>query len=96
MLLMLSKPRPTASERAWTSLSQIVTSALTVADDVVMWPFRRLENRRTLDALAAMSDHDLQDIGVTRSDLRDSLALPTTCDVGAFLADRRAIRRHYG
>jgi uncharacterized protein YjiS (DUF1127 family) len=96
MLLMLSKPRPTASERAWTFLSHLTTSVLTVADEVVMWPFRRLENRRILDSLAAMSDHDLQDIGVTRSDLRDSLAQPAGSDVGAFLADRRAVRRHYG
>ncbi len=93
MLFMHMKPQPTVPERAWTMLTRSLTLALAGLDTIVLWPFRVAESRRILEALAAMSDHDLQDIGVTRYDLRDSLALPANYDVGAFLADRRAAHR---
>jgi uncharacterized protein YjiS (DUF1127 family) len=96
MLLMHMKPQPTVPERAWTTLTHSLESALNVVDTIVMWPFRVAESRRILETLAAMSDHDLQDIGVTRYDLRDSLALPANYDVGTFLADRRATHRRQG
>ena len=94
MLLMHVKPQPTVPERAWTTLTHSLGSALNGLDTVIMWPFRVAESRRILESLAAMSDHDLQDIGVTRYDLRNSLALSATCDVGVFLAGRRNARHH--
>ncbi len=96
MLLMHVRPQPTVPERAWTMLTHSLASALNGLDTIIMWPFRAAESRRILQTLAAMSDHDLQDIGVSRYDLRDSLALPANCDIGTFLADRRATHRRKG
>lgn len=36
------------------------------------WPGRVAESRRTMRLLAAMNDHELADIGLTRQDLRDA------------------------
>ena len=58
-----------------------------------MWPFRAAENRRLVDTLAAMSDHDLRDIGLSRGDLRDAMAVPMGQDGSLFLAARRDARR---
>lgn len=93
MLLMIEKPRPTPAERAWAALLHSATAVLKVADGFVMGPFRAIGNRRLVDTLAAMSDHDLKDIGLTRHDLRDSAALPAGRDASRFLADRREARR---
>ena len=93
MLLMIHKPRATAAERAAAGLSRLASTLLVGIDAAVMWPFRASENRRLMETLGAMSDHDLRDIGLTRHDLRDSLALPATHDHGAFLARRRSARR---
>ena len=93
MLLMIHKPRATPAERALAGLSRAASALLAGIDAVVMWPFRAAENRRVIETLGAMSDHDLRDIGLTRHDLRDSLALPPTSDAGTFLAARRSARR---
>lgn len=93
MLLMIHKPRPTAGDRALAGLSRAAAAALTGIDAVLMWPFRAVENRRIVETLGAMSDHDLRDIGLTRHDIRDTMALPATSDAGAFLAARRSSRR---
>ena len=83
MLLMIHKPRATPAERALAGLSRAASALLAGIDAVVMWPFRAAENRRVIETLGAMSDHDL----------RDSLALPPTSDAGTFLAARRSARR---
>jgi uncharacterized protein YjiS (DUF1127 family) len=93
MLLMIHKPRPTTADRVLAGLSRAAAATLTGIDAVLMWPFRASENRRLVETLGAMSDHDLRDIGLTRHDLRDTLALPLDRDAGAFLADRRSSRR---
>ena len=93
MLLMIHKPRPTAGDRVLAGLSRAAIGALTGIDAVLMWPFRASENRRLVETLGAMSDHDLRDIGLTRHDLRDTTALPLDRDAGTFLADRRSSRR---
>ena len=93
MLLMIHKPRPTTGDRALAGLSRAAAAALTGIDAVLMWPFRASENRRLMETLSAMSDHDLRDIGLTRHDLRDTMALPLDRDAGAFLAARRSGRR---
>ena len=93
MLLMIHKPRPTTGDRALAGLSRAAAAALTGIDAVLMWPFRASENRRLMETLSAMSDHDLRDIGLTRHDLRDMMALPLDRDAGAFLAARRSSRR---
>ena len=93
MLLMIEKPRATPAERGLAALSRAVRAVPAVLDGIVMAPFRALEDRRRLDALAAMSDRDLRDIGLSRGDLRDATATPVGSDGSLFLAGRREARR---
>ena len=60
------------------------------------WPGRVVEARRTLTQLAQMSDRELCDIGLLRSDLADVSALPRDEDPGERLARARAVRAWYG
>jgi uncharacterized protein YjiS (DUF1127 family) len=60
------------------------------------WPARVVEARRTLTQLAQMSDRELSDIGLLRSDLADASALPRDADPGERLARARAVRAWYG
>jgi uncharacterized protein YjiS (DUF1127 family) len=60
------------------------------------WPARVVEARRTLAQLAQMSDRELSDIGLLRSDLADCAALPRDEDPGERLARARAVRAWYG
>jgi uncharacterized protein YjiS (DUF1127 family) len=60
------------------------------------WPARVAEARRTLAQLAQMSDRELSDIGLLRSDLADASALPRDEDPGERLARARAVRAWYG
>ena len=60
------------------------------------WPARVGEARRTLAQLAQMSDRELSDIGLLRSDLADASALPRDEDPGERLARARAVRAWYG
>ncbi len=59
---------------------------------VLTWPARVIEARRTLSDLARMSEYELRDIGLTRSDLNDATALPLDADPSALLVKRRAWR----
>ena len=89
MLLMIEKPRPTPAERGLRALSHAIRDVPSVLDWLVMAPFRALENRRLIDTLSAMSDHDLRDIGLNRGDIRDAVAQTGRRDDGSFLAARR-------
>ena len=60
------------------------------------WPARVVEARRTLAQLGQMSDRELNDIGLLRSDLADCTALPRDDDPGEKLARARAARAWYG
>jgi uncharacterized protein YjiS (DUF1127 family) len=55
---------------------------------VLLWPFRVAEHRRCMAELAAMDDHTLKDIGLTRQDLRDATALPLHRDPTRQLRER--------
>jgi uncharacterized protein YjiS (DUF1127 family) len=59
------------------------------------WPSRVAEARRTLTQLSQMSDRELSDIGLLRSDLADASALPRDEDPGERLARARAVRAWY-
>ncbi len=93
MLLMLERPRRSPAERAFAILSRLAAAALATADAVTMWPFRMSENRRILDSLGAMDNHQLRDIGLSRQDLRDATALGADRDPGRFFSARRHDRR---
>ena len=56
------------------------------------WPARVAEARRTLTLLGRMTDRELIDIGLLRSDLADCAALPLDEDPGHKLAQLRAAR----
>jgi uncharacterized protein YjiS (DUF1127 family) len=64
---------------------------------ILLWPARVLRARSELAALAALSDHELRDIGLTRQDLRGATALPLhespTPFLAAVVSERRRARR---
>jgi uncharacterized protein YjiS (DUF1127 family) len=57
------------------------------------WPFRVAAARATLKALANMDRHELADIGLNPSDVRDASALPLDRDPTELLARRARERR---
>ena len=59
---------------------------------VLTWPARVSAARRTMFELAQMSDLELRDIGLTRSDINDATALPMGDDPSSLLVRRRAWR----
>lgn len=65
---------------------------------VLGWPARVGAARRTMSELARMTDCELRDIGLTRSDINDTTALPLGADPTGLLVRRRAWRerRHGG
>ena len=60
----------------------------------LQWPWRVLEAQRELSVLAAMSEHELMDIGLTRGDVSAATALPTGMRPTDFLG-QRAEERHW-
>ena len=73
------------SPRRRAPLAAVVRRALS-------WPARVAQARRTLTLLGRMTDRELIDIGLLRSDLADCAALPLGEDPGHELAQRRAVR----
>jgi uncharacterized protein YjiS (DUF1127 family) len=59
---------------------------------VLTWPARVGAARRTMLQLAGMSEYELRDIGLTRSDINDATALPLDADPSGLLVRRRAWR----
>jgi uncharacterized protein YjiS (DUF1127 family) len=60
----------------------------TVVKTAIYWPLRVLRARRELEMLARMSENELKDIGLTRTDLGDATALPADASPTEFLAAR--------
>jgi uncharacterized protein YjiS (DUF1127 family) len=63
---------------------------------ILLWPVRFYRARQEFAVLAGLSDHDLKDIGLSRSDLANVTALPRDVDPTIVLArtveDRRCHR----
>ena len=59
---------------------------------VLTWPARVSATRRVMSELAQMSEYELRDIGLTRSDVNDATALPLDADPSGLLVRRRAWR----
>jgi len=57
------------------------------------WPARALEARRVLNALAALDDHGLADIGLNRSDVANAAAYPVDADPTLVLVRARRERQ---
>jgi uncharacterized protein YjiS (DUF1127 family) len=63
---------------------------------ILTWPARVSAARRTMFDLARMSEYELRDIGLTRSDINDASALPLDADPSGLLVRRRAWRERTG
>jgi uncharacterized protein YjiS (DUF1127 family) len=59
---------------------------------ILTWPARVSAARRTMSELGRMSDYELRDIGLTRSDINDATALPLSDDPSSLLVRRRSWR----
>jgi uncharacterized protein YjiS (DUF1127 family) len=60
---------------------------------ILGWPSRYVVARRNLAVLGAMSDRQLQDIGLSRSDISNVTALPRDEDPTVLLSDLVKERR---
>jgi uncharacterized protein YjiS (DUF1127 family) len=80
-----------------TGISGVLLEGLSRAYELAMVPVRFYRARSELAALGALSDHELSDVGLTRSDLASVSALPAGSDptsaLAAIVNDRRRWRR---
>jgi uncharacterized protein YjiS (DUF1127 family) len=74
------------------SFAQPASHAVNALWRVLSWPARVGAARRTMSELSRMSEYELRDIGLTRSDLNDATALPLDADPSGLLVRRRAWR----
>ena len=70
----------------------MASQAASVVWRTLTWPARVSAARRTMSELTRMSDYELRDIGLTRSDINDATALPLGDDPSSLLVRRRAWR----
>ena len=70
----------------------MASQAASVVWRTLTWPARVSAARRTMSELTRMSEYELRDIGLTRSDLNDATALPLGDDPSSLLVRRRAWR----
>jgi uncharacterized protein YjiS (DUF1127 family) len=75
-----------------TSFPDMASQAAIALWRVLAWPARVGAARRTMSELARMSEYELRDIGLTRSDINDATALPLDADPSGLLVRRRAWR----
>jgi len=74
------------------SLSRKASRGTAALRRALEWPARVSAARKTMRELAAMSDHQLRDIGLSRQDISDVSALPLDADPSGLLERRRAAR----
>ncbi len=55
---------------------------------IVLWPVRVSRARKVMNHLASMSEHQLRDIGLTRSDIHSARAVALDEDPTLFLEQR--------
>lgn len=93
--------RATAHYSYSSAITEVATrfaeAIATRAASLAMTPVRFYRSRAVMARLAALSDHELQDIGVTRTDLNAVTGLPSEVDPTHALAqivqERRRWRR---
>jgi uncharacterized protein YjiS (DUF1127 family) len=66
--------------------------AAALAKRVALWPVHVVAARRTLAQLAALSEYELRDVGLTRQDLLDLTARPLDEDLTPHLNRARFSR----
>ena len=74
------------------SFTHSASHAANVLWRILTWPARVSATRRMMSDLARMSEYELRDIGLTRSDVNDATALPLDADPSGLLVRRRAWR----
>jgi uncharacterized protein YjiS (DUF1127 family) len=74
------------------SFTHPVSHAANALWRILSWPVRVSATRRMMSELARMSEYELRDIGLTRSDINDASALPLDADPSGLLVRRRAWR----
>jgi uncharacterized protein YjiS (DUF1127 family) len=74
------------------SFTQSASHAANALWRILTWPARVSATRRMMSDLARMSEYELRDIGLTRSDVNDATALPLDADPSGLLVRRRAWR----
>ena len=75
-----------------TSFTHSASHAANAFWRILSWPARVGAARRTMSELARMSEYELRDIGLTRSDVNDATALPLDADPSGLLVRRRSWR----
>lgn len=77
-------------ERAHGRGAEFSAVVLGAAKRLILWPVHVARARRELAQLAAFSEYELRDIGLSAQDLRNATALPLDSDPTLFLAKRAA------
>jgi uncharacterized protein YjiS (DUF1127 family) len=96
---MFALLRSPASRPGTTSLAPMPAAATTARRigkatlRVIMFPVRFYEARARFAEVARLTDHELADIGLARSDVSDVSALPRDVDPTGELARRAETRR---
>jgi len=78
-----------------TSVGRVLRTGFARAIELAQVPVRYYRGRSQLRALAAMSDHELRDVGLTRGDLASVTALPAGVDPTSALASIVNERRRW-
>jgi uncharacterized protein YjiS (DUF1127 family) len=77
------------------SPSRTRDTILSLARTMLLWPVRFYRARRDLAVLGGLSDHELKDIGLMRTDLSDATGFPRDEDPTLRLARIVDERRRY-
>ena len=93
MLLALHTGRPTRSGAP--NSSSTLARIRDLAATVLSWPGRIAQHRALMTRMAAMSDYELADIGLSRQDVSDATAVALDHDPSALLTVRAEERRRY-
>lgn len=87
------------SQRSGSRTGEATRALINAGVRAMFWPVRAVKARQHLMQLGALNERELQDIGLTRQDLRNASALATDADPTEFLArvveDRSHRRRYY-
>jgi uncharacterized protein YjiS (DUF1127 family) len=78
----------TRAQRKATDHGAIASRLISGIGHVLLWPARVMAARRELEMLASMSEYELKDIGLSRSDVADVTALPADASPTDFLSAR--------
>ena len=94
-MTMLDVLKPTSLDfaPAANTMRGVAGQAVKTAAHWLTWPARALEARRVMNALAALDDRGLADIGINRSDVANAAAAPVDADPTLMLALARFERK---